>query len=46
VVLEHCGHYVADEAPEGMLEALQLFLAPFAAERQAKISGSRLRDRS
>jgi pimeloyl-ACP methyl ester carboxylesterase len=32
VVLEHCGHYVADEAPEGMLEALEPFLAPYAAE--------------
>jgi len=31
VVLEHCGHYVADEAPEGMLEALEPFLAPYAA---------------
>jgi pimeloyl-ACP methyl ester carboxylesterase len=33
VVLEHCGHYVADEAPEGMLEALEPFLAPYAAGR-------------
>jgi pimeloyl-ACP methyl ester carboxylesterase len=31
VVLEHCGHYVADEAAEGMLEALEPFLAPYAA---------------
>ncbi|HTW04756.1 MAG TPA: alpha/beta hydrolase [Streptosporangiaceae bacterium] len=31
VVLERCGHYVADEAPEGMLEALEPFLAPYAA---------------
>jgi pimeloyl-ACP methyl ester carboxylesterase len=31
VVLEHCGHYVADEAAEGMLEALESFLAPYAA---------------
>ena len=33
VVLEHCGHYVADEAPEGMLKALEPFLAPYAAGR-------------
>lgn len=33
VVLEHCGHYVADEAAEGMLEALEPFLAPYAAGR-------------
>jgi hypothetical protein len=33
VVLEHCGHYVADEVPEGMLEALEPFLAPYAAGR-------------
>jgi pimeloyl-ACP methyl ester carboxylesterase len=33
VVLEHCGHYVADEAPGGMLEALDSFLAPYAAGR-------------
>lgn len=32
-VLDHCGHYVADEAPEGMLEALEHFLAPYAAGR-------------
>jgi pimeloyl-ACP methyl ester carboxylesterase len=32
-VLGHCGHYVADEAPEGMLEALEPFLAPYAALR-------------
>ncbi|HEX4659491.1 MAG TPA: alpha/beta hydrolase, partial [Streptosporangiaceae bacterium] len=31
VLLEHCGHYVADEAPEDMLEALEPFLAPYAA---------------
>jgi pimeloyl-ACP methyl ester carboxylesterase len=31
VVLEHCGHYVADEAAEGMLAALEPFLAPYAA---------------
>lgn len=31
VVLEHCGHYVADEAPEGMLAALEPFLAPYEA---------------
>lgn len=30
-VLENCGHYVADEAPEGMLEALEPFLAPYTA---------------
>jgi pimeloyl-ACP methyl ester carboxylesterase len=33
VTLMHCGHYVADEAPEGMLEALEPFLAPYAASR-------------
>jgi pimeloyl-ACP methyl ester carboxylesterase len=33
VVLEHCGHYVADEAPKGMLEAAEPFLAPYAAGR-------------
>ena len=33
VVLEHCRHYVADKAPEGMLEALEPFLAPYAAGR-------------
>jgi pimeloyl-ACP methyl ester carboxylesterase len=33
VVLEHCGHYVADEAPEDMLAALEPFLAPYAAGR-------------
>jgi pimeloyl-ACP methyl ester carboxylesterase len=33
VMLEHCGHYVADEAPERMLEALEPFLAPYAAGR-------------
>jgi hypothetical protein len=31
VVLEHCGHCVADEAAEGMMEALEPFLAPYAA---------------
>lgn len=33
VVLEHCGHYMADEAPDRMLEALEPFLAPYAAGR-------------
>ena len=33
VVLARCGHYVADEAPEGMLEALEPLLAPYAAGR-------------
>jgi pimeloyl-ACP methyl ester carboxylesterase len=33
VVLQHCGHYVADEAAEGMREALEPFLAPYAAGR-------------
>jgi pimeloyl-ACP methyl ester carboxylesterase len=33
VVLEHCGHYVADEAPEGMLQVLEPFLAPYASGR-------------
>jgi pimeloyl-ACP methyl ester carboxylesterase len=32
-VLERCGHYVADEAPEGMLAALEPFLAPYEAGR-------------
>jgi pimeloyl-ACP methyl ester carboxylesterase len=31
VVLERCGHYVADEAPEGMLAGLEPFLAPYEA---------------
>jgi hypothetical protein len=31
VVLERCGHYVAEETAEGMLEALEPFLAPYAA---------------
>jgi len=31
VVLEHGGHDVADEAAEGMLGALEPFLAPYAA---------------
>jgi len=32
-VLERCGHYVADEAPEGMLAGLEPFLAPYEAGR-------------
>ena len=31
VVLERCGRYVADEAAEGMLKAVEPFLAPYAA---------------
>jgi pimeloyl-ACP methyl ester carboxylesterase len=30
-VLERCGHYVADEAADGMLAVLEPFLAPYAA---------------
>jgi hypothetical protein len=33
VVLEHCGPYVADEAPEGMLECLEPFLERYTADR-------------
>jgi hypothetical protein len=32
-VLEHCGHYVADEAPERMLAALEPFVALYEAGR-------------
>jgi pimeloyl-ACP methyl ester carboxylesterase len=32
-VLEHCGHYVADEAPEGMLAGLEPFPASYEADR-------------
>ena len=30
-ILERCGHYVAEEAPEEMLSVLTEFLAPYAA---------------
>jgi hypothetical protein len=29
VVLDRCGHYVPDEVPEGMLEALERSLEPY-----------------
>ncbi len=29
VVIPHCGHYVAEEAPDALLDALREFLAPY-----------------
>jgi pimeloyl-ACP methyl ester carboxylesterase len=31
VVLPDCGHWVAEQAPEALLEALREFLAPYRA---------------